>query len=425
MKQRKWNPSEHSNFDKELLYHEMEHIRLIHFSLIATCVTIIFLIIANWTNMPELIEEITKATNSAIAVDNNNPDELMRHAPNLLKNCTSMADKSIERQLDVKIINPSFLFKRTGSTLRFNNDNAKITYGTTLLEMRNKLTMPGLIDCIQDIEISTEVRDWVVSAKASVKFPLTDIAIPWYFTTFEVIQYKPLLWPTSDTAHGEIVVTLQLTHHNMTSFSSSGSSDSTGSSTNLSLVREFTLSFRSTSYSITRDMFEQEFTKINSNWKTIASMESSAAINWAYEKRAGDLPNKTYSIIGIDIPGQFLGIFCAIAFILALLYIFAYLRQIANFIASHPDPNCIFPFSSPWLGAATHLPTRIVSMISLSLPPVISAILLARNLHPLYGKIYGAVLTITILILSIIIWYYGLLIARMTVANQRSQQLII
>lgn len=384
-------------YDKELIDKQCEHIRLVHFALSVTALTLIYFIMVNWNTVPELVSDIRKLKSTVNAISQRDYEMIERFMPAQIINCKYSSEQAIQK-IDLpgtwaltfygeQLFKAPYLFVNT-STQVASFDAARIT----IEKIRDILTLGGgFLYCIESVKQNQILSDWLLNLRNNCDPLQCKGKHAVVFNNLQVIN-----WPSSDN-DGVIKGDMTAIHDalNRRAWQVIDPRDTT----------QVALYFKAKVIRLNQDEFAGHHNYITAYWEDVHNLTLSEAENWAKEKNIKAVSKKNVSILSIDFEGLHIGIIGPVIIISMLLYILAYARQIRLFIQSHPEPCTLLPFSSAWIGAVPNGVALVLSFLNVVIfLPLSAALTLWRfgfGLPPI-AVLLGSTLTELISILLFI-----------------------
>lgn len=346
----------------------LQHIRLIHLSLLVVSATITYLVVSTWSAANELVIDLNEFTQMIenAAQSNQEPQRLAAVLPDWRKIGIEPIQRSIEEQVGRAV---SFSDPDRGLRILSVEPGPLPSEFKSLEDSRSELERRRwLIEVPDRIQSDlSDVGNWVpaISARADPNYPLNIRITP-------TIRMNIKSWP-SDTQPGyadlEAVVTFTETEFER---------NANGNVQPKQQVRTFNQTFvnkewksRKTLVSVTPDSLAKRFYWMTNYWDSIKSYPYQRALDWANNQRTEELKSRNPNLFGIEIKGEHIGYVGPLLTGCLLMYLLSFLIQLYRLTEQDgAGVRAAGGMLSPWIGTMWNPPAVVITWISLIVGPI-------------------------------------------------------
>lgn len=368
--------SPYRSYEKEMLDHQCEHIRLIHFSLLAVNALLFYLVFSNWTMAPEVLAELSSLRNLATAVSQRNIEALRKHAPELTARCINSSTDAL------KVTGGNFdeIVNLPGShdiLMKMEvPESIKDPENVTIENIYNSLLdQKGLLMCINDFAEKKTVQYWLEN---NVKIEPNRLPVIWDSSTWEknvvnIVDFQLYKWPDRTDAKGSFCANFSVERQAYSPPDPPVRAKWTTFKTYDYPVRVCS-AFDAVNVGMIQDDFWAKFPSLKRLWPNVHRLSLAQAQQWAEGYQMENLNKKNINLLGIDVEGKHIGLIGPMTVFCLLMYMIAYTRQLRTFVQNHPERESLLPFSSAWVGAAPNGFAAAISVSTLIILPQLSII---------------------------------------------------
>jgi|SRR5215213_200761 len=353
-------------YEKELSEY-LQHIRLIHLSLLVVSATITYMVLSTWSSANELVIDLNDFTQTIqnAAQSGKDPQKLADILQDWRKIGIEPTKKSIEAQL--------------GRTIAFNvgHDPLRIL-GVT------PGPLPSEFKSLEESRSELERRSWTIEVPDGIQSDLSDVR-DWvlgvsaqgdlFTNSRPAISMDIKSWPSdaqpAQPGHAdlEVNITVMVTEYERTA---------NGNMQPKSSPKFFTHTFqnkewlsRSVSVSLTPEWLSTRFYWMTTYWNSIKFYPYQRALDWANNQRTEELKSRNPNLFGIEIKGQHIGYVGPLLTGCLLVYLLSYLTQLNSFVKQdNARSGALSEMLSPWIGTMTNWWAVIITLISLVAGPI-------------------------------------------------------
>lgn len=357
--------SPYKSYEKELLYHEFEHVRFIHFSLLFVSATLIYLLWANWSDAPELEVEAGRLMSAYGSITSRDARAVAQRLPEIARLCRERAKAAFAiytgtnqpMEFGEQILDDGLILVDPPS-------DWQLIHKTPLNEIQKEFLDPnGFFACINSISDLQTAHEWIQSVihETSNKgdYIIDHISAP------ELVSLKVLRWPDRDSGNGRLQARLKI---DIVEIVEGGDKKPTRREHH-PRFSDYEFMFTIKRSAASEEFFARQFPKLSSNWTQIRRMTIGEIREWSWYHRADDLKKSNINVLGLEISGKHLGLIGPVAILSLLLYLLAYVVQLWSFLKNHPVQLSLLPFAAPWMGAIPNTAARLITAVTLIVLP--------------------------------------------------------
>ncbi|MBI3819466.1 MAG: hypothetical protein HY286_12290 [Planctomycetes bacterium] len=367
-------PAEGSN--AHILFDQLEHVRLIHFSILLVSGIVLYLVLESWTDAPELSGQL-KTLQKIIS----EPRELARILPPILESNAEPIEERIAAEL-AKTFRAN-IHVDAGILGDPKNPLLSRELGSKFVHVIN---FPSKVDSmrmrIADVESALAASPVPVEIVEDIK-PLNDgVVLEGSSSVFTIVTSDPLLtdfvpqaWPNGgDQGSARIEFT------NITT----ATDIEHGMSTTSEKITSVEVTFTTTRVDprLSSDWIRRIFPAIESNWNEVRGLSIQGAQRWTIAHHADKVRSGTSSFIGFEIKNEYVGIVGPALIFCLLIYCITYVLHLLKFpcIVKSTEGTAV-GVVSPWIGAMSGVVPIIVNCSTLVLIPGLATFLSIARLQ--------------------------------------------
>lgn len=345
--------------EKELSEY-LQHVRLIHLSLLVVSATITYLVLSTWSTSNELVIDLKEFTQmmEKAAQSHEDPKKLAQILPDWEKIGVEPIKSSLEKQLGRKITfgGPEHIIIRETEPGPLPSEFESLAKSRSELERRKwnievpesfQSDLSAVRDLIQGMGRDPVIRMVVKSWPSETKPGYADI--PGY-ANIEAI----FTWVETETLR-DINGNVQIKH------------------TQKSFTRTFEnkeWKSRTAIVSFTPESLAKRFHYMEEYWDSIKLLPYQRAVNWANDQRIEELKSRNPSLFGIEIRGEHIGYVGPVLTGCLLMYLLSYLTQLDGLSKrGQLEVPSAAGTLSPWIGTMTNLSAVIITWLTLTIGP--------------------------------------------------------
>jgi hypothetical protein len=337
----------------------LQHVRLIHFSLIIACATILYLVVSSWSGGDELVADLRDYSSFLDTVRETQRD------PTRLRDILPDWGKTLGLPLE------QLIQSDVGKTVSLDESTKAI-----FRVVPPQPSLPsGDFQSLEQSRAALEDMKWIVQSIGSLNADLTDIK-QWLSTADAAdtssIKITVKSWPTQgqpSLCDLEAEIVKYVYHRDPESGIETWAE--TPSHRKMADV-EWVSEYRSLSFP--PEWFSQRFPWLDAHWDKVRMLPYDRALKWANDERTQGLRSSKPNLFGIEVRGETIGYVAPISIGCLLLYLLSFLKQLDVFVAGNLNTSDLVTLQglSPWIGTMTNRSAEIVTRTSLTLGPLLS-----------------------------------------------------
>ncbi len=337
----------------------LQHVRLIHLSLLVVSATIIYLVLSTLSTSNELVidlKEFTQMMEKAVQSDKD-PQKLAEILPDWEKIGVEPIKGSLEEKLGRKII--------------FGG------YEHILIRETEPGPLPSEFESLAKSRSELERRKWNIEVPESFQSDLSDVR-DWLNVMDRdktpVITMIVKSWP-SETKPGYANIEAIFTWVEIETVRDANGNvqiKHTPKTRNKTFENKEWKS-RTTLVSFTPESLAKRFHYMEEYWDSIKLLPYQRAVNWANDQRVEELKSRNPSLFGIEIRGEHIGYVGPLLTACLLIYLLSYLTQLDSLSTKGQlDVPSAGGTLSPWIGTMTNLSAVVITWLTLIIGPILA-----------------------------------------------------
>lgn len=356
--------------DEKSVNESLEHIRLIHFTLLLACGTIIYLVLSSWTPANELVLDLKGYVNllNKVGKTYENDEVLAEILPDWEAVGVAPAQRALSERLGMRVV----LHDQSRKLLK--------------IVSKEPAAFPDTFESLGDARNALEKVRWKFIVVGDMRDDAADVR-QWLRETTENGKSpnhngwrEPLIllnvkgWPFNAEANrmealAEVEVRL-VEDLVIRTGSAAGSSAMYTFRTHSKSFGDRVLAADEHSKSLPAPWLSQRFPWLTKHWDSVKALPHERALAWAEDQRVEGLRSRNPSLFGIEIKGEHLAYIGPFIVVAGLLYLLSFLVQLERYLSrGGRDEQAGAPALSPWIGSMTNAWAQVVTRVTLTAGP--------------------------------------------------------